>query len=508
MLIHHPCFRTLFIIGLAACLCLTPASTAWTQETKPPDLDDVLEGFEDEAPEEKPGVDSVDDILEGFDEPAPAPEKVAAEGEEPEKSFGFSLSGAVSLGLTYNFAHDGPVWGGTDYRGLSRFRPRIDLEGDVRISRLWKAKVNGHGFYDLSYSLNGRGNYTRNMLDVNEEEFELGEAYIQGSLFSNLDIKVGRQIVVWGKSDTIRVVDVLNPLDVREPGLVDIEDLRLPVFMTKLDFYHGPWNLSAIAVHEIRFNKTPARGSDFFPLDVPMPYERIPDGWDKDLEFGLALKGIFSGWDLSFFYARYFDDNPHFEIVRQPIIRFPFGFPGPPVAVRRAVIEMRHARLTMVGAAANVVRGNWLLKAEAAHLDGLIYTVSPTDSRARLDVLVGVEYYGFKNTTLGLELADRHLLDYDWILSLASSLVEEDDIQSAFRLTRTFLHDTLELTILVSAFGWTGENGAYERVSLKYDFTDHWSGTIGAVWYESGDKLQYSRIGRNDRLFLELKYRF
>ena len=66
--------------------------------------------------------------------------------------------------------------------------------------------------------------------------------------------------MVWGKSDNLRVTDVLNPLDNREPGLVDIEDLRLPTTMTKLDLYLGDWNLSGMVVHEVRFNKAPALG--------------------------------------------------------------------------------------------------------------------------------------------------------------------------------------------------------------------------------------------------------
>ena len=84
------------------------------------------------------------------------------------------------------------------------------------------------------------------MLDAYEQESELREVYLQGALASALDIKVGRQIVVWGKSDNIRITDVLNPIDNREPGLVDIEDVRLPLTMSRLDFYFGDWGLSTM----------------------------------------------------------------------------------------------------------------------------------------------------------------------------------------------------------------------------------------------------------------------
>jgi len=171
----------------------------------------------------------------------------------------------------------------------------------------------------------------------------------------SLDIKLGRQIVVWGKSDNIRVTDVLNPLDMREPGLTDIEDLRLPVATSRLDYYIGDWNLTGIVIHEIRFNKSPEYGSDFYPSSTPPPYEDKPGSRCKNTEYAAAINGIFSGWDISFYWADFYNDTPHMELVSA----------GPPPQ-----IEWKHARLKMFGAAFNQALGNWLLKTEAAYIDG------------------------------------------------------------------------------------------------------------------------------------------
>ncbi len=54
--------------------------------------------------------------------------------------------------------------------------------------------------------------------------------------------KVGRQIVIWGRSESLRVLDVLNPLDNREAGRVDIEDLRRPLAMVRVDAYQKLWD--------------------------------------------------------------------------------------------------------------------------------------------------------------------------------------------------------------------------------------------------------------------------
>ncbi len=78
-------------------------------------------------------------------------------------------------------------------------------------------------------------------------------------------------------SDTLRVLDVLNPLDNREPGRADIEDLRRPVTMVKLDWHIGRnWRLTGIAIPEIRFDDLPALGTDFVGLQTERAQRVVP----------------------------------------------------------------------------------------------------------------------------------------------------------------------------------------------------------------------------------------
>jgi hypothetical protein len=145
----------------------------------------------------------------------------------------FSLKGFVKAGAVYNTSHDRPQTGETDWQGLSSLYGEMKIELKAKFSDSWRAKFECKGTYDLAYESHGRDEYTDDVLDAYEKEGEILEAYIQGSLLDNLDIKLGRQIAVWGKSDIIRVTDILNPLNTRELGLTEIEDVRLPVPETK-----------------------------------------------------------------------------------------------------------------------------------------------------------------------------------------------------------------------------------------------------------------------------------
>lgn len=473
-------------LGAAAILLLT-ASLAPALAQQP--LDEALGGFDEEETAQPPT-----DPLEGFDDEAPPPAPEAAEpdgsGQKKETpSSGFAVGGAISQDVSWNYAHDAPAAGETDHRGLSGLRSRLDAEFDLTLSPDWRAHVAGYGFYDWAWRIQGRDGYTEQFLGEYESDAALGEAWLQGRLGTGVDIKAGRQIVVWGKSDAIRVTDVLNPLDGRLPGRTDIEDLRLPVTMTRLDFYAGDWNLSTIAVHETRFNKTPVFGSDFYTAPAPPPPDSEPGEGFGEQEYAIALNGIFSGWDLSLYGAWIYNDLPHLEDT-----------PGGP--------QLRHARLGMGGIAANVALGSWLFKGEAAYFDGLEFYQVPDEKFARLDTLLGVEYSGFTDTTISFEAANRHLLDFDSRLEGAPDDGRRNDFETAIRFSQRYLNDTLELSLLASTHGLSGDNGGFQRLEVTYDWTDSVEVSAGIVNYMSGDKRPFQGIDDNDRLFARIEYRF
>jgi hypothetical protein len=457
-------------------------------------LDNIIEGFEEEK--ENAPDSQIDDVLEGFDDavtdtPIEDEKPSEAESDHGKDSLSAaSLDGHVKFGATWNFAHDPPKTGETDWRGLSRCRPEARIDLDTKVMPHWRLLIGTKLFYDFAYALKGRDEFTEEVLDAYEDEVELAEAFVQGRLSRYLDVKAGRQIVVWGRSDNIRITDVLNPLDLREPGLTDIEDLRLPVAMTRLDGYWAEWNLSAIALHEIRFGKSPVFGHDFFPATAPPPEENRPGCGGSDTEWALALNGIFSGKDISFYWADLFNDIAHVEMGRS------------------GQLTREHARVTLWGAAGNLALGNWLLKGEAAYWKDLQF-FNVTDRRFnRLEGLLGIEYTGWNETTVSVDWAVRHILDFDRRLTSAPDYAQEDEFQSALRISKDYLNETLNVTLLAMVYGSLGQDGALERMALSYDWNDAVSTTFGVVLYQSGDSFLLGDIDDNDRIFFEIKYSY
>jgi hypothetical protein len=449
-------------------------------------LEDILEGFDDD--------DELDEILEGFEDEALEGSN-ADEASEP--SF-WRISGAFSLGASYNLREHRPPPGSAQYGGLSRLRTELDLQLDLDLPASWKARVAGRAFYDFAYRIHGRSNYTDDVLDLYQWEAEFTEVYLQGSLHRDLDLKLGRQIVNWGTGETFRVVDVLNPLDNREPGLVDIEDLRLPVVMTKLDYYFGDWDLSLIAVHERRFNDDPVFGSDFFPpllgrgLSDEEPAQTL-----ENSEWAVALRGVFEGWDLGFFAARHYEDTPRVEFPGFELVD------GVPI-----LLPTRHSRLLMLGSTLNVALGNWLLRGEVAYHDGLQYFHLRERKTSRLDVLVGIDYAGFSETLIAVDVVNRRVHGWESALLGAPDFTRRNSVEIAFRIQRDFFREKLHVMLLAVGFGKKLEDGSAVRLGADYDLLDALTIGGGILLFQSGDLPPLSAFGRNDRVYVQAKYSF
>jgi len=432
-------------------------------------------------------ADEFEDDLSGFEEDSITIVKI-----EQIKDRTHQLKGSLNLSSSYNYAHNAPTLGNTDFRGLSRLKTTLDLSLDSKLNDKWKSKIEIQAFYDAIYSTKNNF-YTNDMVKTYESEFEIQEAYILGSISDNIDLKIGRQIVVWGKSDNIRINDVINPLDNRELAMVDIEDLRLPVFMSKLDYYSGAWNLSAMIIHESRVQKEAANGSDYLPTHIFLkpnaifPEDITPDSTLNNTQYALSLNGRFTGWDLSFYGAKVLDSKWHFVDNKK---------------------SRTYDFVKTLGVASNIAIGNFLFTSELLYMQDLKFNTT-ADEKSRLDFLLGTEYSGITDLTLSLEVSQRYIFDYEVSMVNAPDSTYKDERQTALRVSYSFEHEKGMLTYLNTLFYDNSNiNGGFQRVWLNYDLNDNFEVNIGVVDYIGGDKIVLDAISNNDRFFADISYNF
>lgn len=482
-------------------------------------------------------ADSIDDVLGGFDD-LDSYENVETNSETIDP-YAWDFGGSLSTAASYNLK-DHRSSTGTDYSGLSRLRARVNLSLDKKFSDQLRISLNGYAWHDFAYDIRDE-NYTREVLDQHETDIDLQEFYIQGALWEKWDIKLGRQVAVWGFADNLRVLDVLNPLDNIEPAVADIEDLRRPVGMVRLNHYRDAWSLGLYLIPEQRFSRNPAYGSDFYSVtdangDAVKFREAKPDNFASS-DYAASLTGQFSGWDLSFNLARQWYDEPYLDPRA-----FDVNDPNASNETFNQSVVLRHSRINVAGFGVQKTFGSWLIKQEAAVYDGLMLTntgpvtvnaplpligtlplVGPLVPGASVDVeiphdvsehrqtnlLLGLEYYGLASTSIGVEIAARMLDDYN--TEVAASGYVEQRVESSLRVTRDFLREKLRSTLVLIFIddGQPGKDGgAIYRLNLDYELGAALELSGGAVFYEGGNQQPFGEWEDNDRVFTELKWSF
>ncbi len=450
----------------------TPTSSVQVEHSS----NDVMDGFDDPTSSTTETIhsdtSSADDEMSGFDD---EPDTVSEE-ETTELLPGFT--GKLTEQVAFSWNDDEP------HENFNSLKSSLLLDYDHKFENGVRIKVNAKAYYDAIYSIKGREKFTSQELDELESEVELFDAYVEGKITDNFDYKVGRQVVVWGRSDTIRVTDILNPLDNRRPGMTDIEDLRLPVTMAKLDYFVGDWRITPIVIVEQRFSKNPPFGGAFNPAPFPAPSNEDYD----DVTYALSVGAEFSGWDINFYAAETRDDAGHLDMTAMDP-------------------KIKHDKVMMVGTALNILSGSWLFKTEVAHFDGLKYASTGDDEFSRTDALLGLEYNGIADTLMSYDIVTRQTHDYDSRLLAEFNPVKEQQYQHAFRVSSDFMNATLTANYLISLYGKKLDEGGFQRVWVKYELADGVNANVGMVDYIGGSVL-FDAIKDNDMFFTDISYSF
>lgn len=90
----------------------------------------------------------------------------------------------------------------------------LQLEGTYTVNPNLKVYGRWRGDYDASFDIKGQDKFPQAVVDDQRLGNEIRELFVdirQGPLF----LRLGKQQVVWGESDFLRLADIINPLDFR-----------------------------------------------------------------------------------------------------------------------------------------------------------------------------------------------------------------------------------------------------------------------------------------------------
>jgi len=122
------------------------------------------------------------------------------------------------------------------------------LNGDLGEDSSW------HGEFNIIYDTAGVNNDYQGHNDYSQNDW-FRELYIDTSIGENLDLRIGKQQVVWGTADGIKLLDIINPTDFREFNQNTTEDARIPVWMINAELAVGETGSAQFVLYENETNK-------------------------------------------------------------------------------------------------------------------------------------------------------------------------------------------------------------------------------------------------------------
>lgn len=109
----------------------------------------------------------------------------------------------------------------------------LNIDAEYRLSPEWKVYGRWRGSYDASFDFKGQDKFPQEVVDdqrVKNQVRELFVDYKKGPLL----VRVGKQLVVWGEADALRLADLVNPLDASfHFGQLSPEDARIALPMVR-----------------------------------------------------------------------------------------------------------------------------------------------------------------------------------------------------------------------------------------------------------------------------------
>jgi hypothetical protein len=94
---------------------------------------------------------------------------------------------------------------------------------------------------------------------------DLREAYLD-VYFSKVDLRLGRQQIVWGETDGTFITDLLSPLDLREFLAQPFDDLRLGVTAANATYYGSDFEITGVVIPRRPTTRLPEPGSAWYPI--------------------------------------------------------------------------------------------------------------------------------------------------------------------------------------------------------------------------------------------------
>jgi len=373
----------------------------------------------------------------------------------------------------------------------------------VRIEGKWTPPLPANETRDASatYLLaSGQSDYLGFGPDPSDDDYdlELFEGYIHHAT-SAWELRLGRQIVRWGKTDQISPVDNLNSQDMREFFIPDLEERKVPNWMARARLFPddaGPMGaiaLEGVFVPFFEENTFDWTGNTWALLGVEDTGLRIDEEDPKGLDnsgYGLRAAATVAGWDLAVSWLQATEKSPALRLN-------PFHPKGP-------TLEAEYGRQNIYGFEFETTLDTFGFRGEAAYFDRQNFNTEDFDPAASpmSHWILGLDYIGEADWYVNVQFSHQHIFEYDE----DTLFLRRDNFYVNGELNKEFWRGNLMLKLRYAVDLNDGSSFLTPEAILTY-FTNLELSLGTNLFFGPKDTL-FGRYRDNDQAFLQATYRF
>lgn len=339
--------------------------------------------------------------------------------------------------------------------------------------------------------------YNNNIPD--QTKIELREAFLEYTT-KNWNFKAGRQIIIWGISDGLRITDIVSPMDLTEFLARDYDDIRIPVNAIRIRYLTRNIRAELIFIPVSSFFIVPYQEENpwsVFPSDTDTYFDvnmsNIPAKTLKNSEYGGRISFFLSGIDFSLSALHTWNKMPVFN--RNLSVNSDTIF-----------VSKIHNRMDMLGFDFSFPLKQFVIRGEIAKYFGEIQGLNTnTENKDRItrntaNYLIGIDWYPGNEWSVTAQYSQKIIPEY-----LNEFENKKNTVLVTFGLTKKILHSTLKLSSFT--YIYVSNNGFFNRISADYSMTDEIHVMIGYDWFY-GDNGMLGLYKNNSEVWFKAKYSF
>ncbi len=332
-------------------------------------------------------------------------------------------------------------------------------------------------------------------------DFELRELTLE-TQWGHTWLTLGKQQIVWGQADGLKVLDVVNPQDFREFILDEFDESRIPLWAVNVEAPLGDATLQLLWLPDPSYHELPAPGATFaftaprfLPPRVPglvpsFEATNRPRRLLADSDAGARVAALVGGFDLSVNYLYHRDDRPVFEGRRGP---------------GRVAFTPRHRRTHLLGGTFASAFGDLTVRGELGWTSARVLSVDdPTDAdlvgrTGELAYVLGLDWFGVRDTLLSLQVFQSWLLR-----DRPGWLRDRVDTNVTFLARRELMNERLRLEGIV--IHNLNDGDGLLRPKLSFELRDGLSVWAGLDVFYGRSRGVFGEFDGRDRAVLGMQW--